>query len=143
MTSHLNRLIETLQMRGHNIGFCAELTKIIPNYHQILPNHHQYALLSRALYFILDLCRFFLQATKTANILFFKAKAGYFICSQFTCFRPLNTFSRFQSCSVSGQLSMMKFLIMTSYSTVTICSSWAFCNQWRYVSSVRGDLRNH
>ena len=33
----LNCLIETVQMRGHNIGFFAELTKIIPNYHQILP----------------------------------------------------------------------------------------------------------
>ena len=53
---HLNRLIETVQMSGHNIWFYAELTKIIlvqmsghniwfyaeltkiiPNYHQILP----------------------------------------------------------------------------------------------------------
>ena len=37
VTPHLNRLIETVQMRGHNICFYAELTKIIPNYHQILP----------------------------------------------------------------------------------------------------------
>ena len=37
VTHHLNRLIETVQMRGHNIWFYAELTKIIPNYHQILP----------------------------------------------------------------------------------------------------------
>ena len=46
VTPHLNRLIETVQMRGHveavqmrghNIWFCAELTNIIPNYHQILP----------------------------------------------------------------------------------------------------------
>ena len=37
VTPHLNRLIETVQMRGHNIWFHAELTKIIPNYHQILP----------------------------------------------------------------------------------------------------------
>ena len=37
VTPHLNRLIETIQMRGHNIYFYAELTKIIPNYHQILP----------------------------------------------------------------------------------------------------------
>ena len=29
--------IETVQIRDHNISFCAELTKIIPNYHQILP----------------------------------------------------------------------------------------------------------
>ena len=34
MTHHLNRLIKAVQMRGHNIGFYAELTKIIPNYHQ-------------------------------------------------------------------------------------------------------------
>ena len=37
MTPHLNRLIETVQMRGHNICFYAEFTKIILNYHQILP----------------------------------------------------------------------------------------------------------
>ena len=37
VTSHLNRLVETVQMWGHNIGFYAELTKIIPNYLQILP----------------------------------------------------------------------------------------------------------
>ena len=37
VTSHLNRLNKTVQMRGHNIRFYAELTKIIPNYHQILP----------------------------------------------------------------------------------------------------------
>ena len=36
VTPHLNRLNETVQMRGHNICFYAELTKIIPNYHQIL-----------------------------------------------------------------------------------------------------------
>ena len=36
MAPHLNRLIETVQMRGHNICFDAELTKITPNYHQIL-----------------------------------------------------------------------------------------------------------
>ena len=32
---HLNWLVETVQMRGHNICFYTELTKIIPNYHQI------------------------------------------------------------------------------------------------------------
>ena len=37
MTPHLNCLIETVQMRGHNIRFDGELTKIIPNYQQILP----------------------------------------------------------------------------------------------------------
>ena len=37
VTSHLNRHIETVQMRGHNICFYAELTKIIPNYRKILP----------------------------------------------------------------------------------------------------------
>ena len=36
-TPHLNRLNKTVQMRGHNIWFYAKLTKIIPNYHQILP----------------------------------------------------------------------------------------------------------
>ena len=36
MTPHLNCLNETVQMRTHNISFYAELTKIIPNYHQIL-----------------------------------------------------------------------------------------------------------
>ena len=33
---HLNRLVETVQMRGLNIYFQAELAKIIPNYHQVL-----------------------------------------------------------------------------------------------------------
>ena len=37
VTPHLNRLVETVQMRGHNIGFQADLTKIVSNYHQILP----------------------------------------------------------------------------------------------------------
>ena len=37
VTLHLNRLDETVQMMGHNICFYAELTKIIPNYYQILP----------------------------------------------------------------------------------------------------------
>ena len=36
MTHNLNRLVETVQMKGR-IMFCAELTKTIPNYHQILP----------------------------------------------------------------------------------------------------------
>ena len=36
VTPNLNRLDETVQMRGHNIHFYAELAKIIPNYHQIL-----------------------------------------------------------------------------------------------------------
>ena len=35
MTPHLNCL-KKIQMRGHNIWFYAELTKIIPNHHQIL-----------------------------------------------------------------------------------------------------------
>ena len=34
---HLNRLVETVQIKGHNICFDAELAIIIPNYHQILP----------------------------------------------------------------------------------------------------------
>ena len=37
VTPHMNCLVETVQMRGHNICFNAELTKIIPNYYQILP----------------------------------------------------------------------------------------------------------
>ena len=37
VTPHLNCLVETVQMRGHNIWLYAELTKIVPNYHQILP----------------------------------------------------------------------------------------------------------
>ena len=36
VTPHLNR-VKTVQMRGHNIYFYAELKKIIPNSHQILP----------------------------------------------------------------------------------------------------------
>ena len=36
MTPHLNRLDETVQMRGHNLCYSAELSKIISNYHQIL-----------------------------------------------------------------------------------------------------------
>ena len=40
--AHLNRLDEShhemVQRRGHNIRFYAELTKIIPNCHQILPH---------------------------------------------------------------------------------------------------------
>ena len=35
-TPHLNHLVEMVLMRGHNIRFYAELTKTIPNYHQIL-----------------------------------------------------------------------------------------------------------
>ena len=34
---HLNCLVETVHMRGYNRCFLAELTEIIPNYHQILP----------------------------------------------------------------------------------------------------------
>ena len=37
VTSHLNHRIVMVQMRGHNICFYAELTKIIPNYQHILP----------------------------------------------------------------------------------------------------------
>ena len=37
VSPHLNRLIKTVQMRGHNICFKAKCTKIISNYHQILP----------------------------------------------------------------------------------------------------------
>ena len=37
VTPHLNRIIQAVQMRVNSICFYAELTKIIPNYHQILP----------------------------------------------------------------------------------------------------------
>ena len=37
VTPHLYGPDETVQMRGHNICFYAELTKVIPKYHQILP----------------------------------------------------------------------------------------------------------
>ena len=37
LTPHLNHLAEMVQMRGHSMCFYAELTKNIPNYHQILP----------------------------------------------------------------------------------------------------------
>ena len=36
VTPHLNRLFETVQMRGHNIWFHLEIRKIIPNNHHIL-----------------------------------------------------------------------------------------------------------
>ena len=39
VTPHLNCLVETVQMRDHNICFYAELTKIISNYQQILPSY--------------------------------------------------------------------------------------------------------
>ena len=31
MTPHLNRLVETVQIRGHNIWFCTELTRRAPH----------------------------------------------------------------------------------------------------------------
>ena len=37
VTPHLNHLIETVQLRGHNIGLYTEFTKIITDYHQLLP----------------------------------------------------------------------------------------------------------
>ena len=36
VTTHLNRLTETVQMSGHNICFYAKLKKIITSYHQLL-----------------------------------------------------------------------------------------------------------
>ena len=36
VTPHLNRRDEKVQMSGHNVCFYVVLTKIIPNYHQIL-----------------------------------------------------------------------------------------------------------
>ena len=47
VTPHLNRLFETVQMRGHNICCHAELTKIIPG---IIT---KYYLMSRALNFLI------------------------------------------------------------------------------------------
>ena len=35
----MNRLVEKVQMRGHNICSYTELTKIILNYHQITPSY--------------------------------------------------------------------------------------------------------
>ena len=37
VTPHLDHFTKTVQMRGSNIRLYAELTKIIPNYHQIFP----------------------------------------------------------------------------------------------------------
>ena len=37
VTPSLNCLLKTIQMRGQNVRFYAELTKIIPSHHQILP----------------------------------------------------------------------------------------------------------
>ena len=37
MAPHLNPLVGTVQMRSQSICFYAELTKHVPNYHQILP----------------------------------------------------------------------------------------------------------
>ena len=48
MTPHLNRLVETVQKKGHNICFHAELTKIIHNY-------DKYSVLSRALVVTLNI----------------------------------------------------------------------------------------
>ena len=47
MTPHLNRLNETVQMRGLSLSFYVELTIIIPNYHQILPLYRAVVPLSR------------------------------------------------------------------------------------------------
>ena len=33
VTPHLNHLIEMVQMRGHNVCFYIEFTRMIPNYH--------------------------------------------------------------------------------------------------------------
>ena len=49
MTPYLNRLTKTVQRRGHNIRFEAELTK------KIIPNYHQYSLISIALVLTLHL----------------------------------------------------------------------------------------
>ena len=36
VTPHVNPLVKRVQMRGYNICLYSELTKIIPNYYQIL-----------------------------------------------------------------------------------------------------------
>ena len=36
VTPHLNRLYETVQLKGHNICFNGKLVKIFPHYHHIL-----------------------------------------------------------------------------------------------------------
>ena len=36
VTPHLNCFFKVVQMKGHNIWFSPELTKIIPDYHQML-----------------------------------------------------------------------------------------------------------
>ena len=55
-------LIETVQMRGHNIWFYAELTKKFPNHHQILS--------------YLELCC--VVENQRANVL--RIKKMFFIC---------------------------------------------------------------
>ena len=37
VTPHLNRLVKTVQMMGHNQRFQRQIRKIIPNYSQIPP----------------------------------------------------------------------------------------------------------
>ena len=37
VTPHLNRLVQTVQMRGHNICSDSALTIVIPNYRRIVP----------------------------------------------------------------------------------------------------------
>ena len=79
VTPHLNRLVKTVQMRGHNIRFYAELTKIIPNYHQILPliksSDFEFLIVSRDLDEVahceppcLDLTIFFLFGALSAKL---------------------------------------------------------------------------
>ena len=48
-TPHLNRLIETVQIKGQKIWSYVELTKIIPKYHQILPLIYTYRALKDTL----------------------------------------------------------------------------------------------
>ena len=44
VTPHLNRLIETVKMMGHNICFYDEKTKIYPNHHQKICSSEIYCL---------------------------------------------------------------------------------------------------
>ena len=61
MTPNLNCPDETVQMRGHNICFYADLTKIIPNHHQILP-------FFRALSICIKTCNFYGNSSNSSTM---------------------------------------------------------------------------
>ena len=41
VTLHLNRLVETVQMKGHNIWFALEIRKIIPQLSSNAPSYQE------------------------------------------------------------------------------------------------------